>query len=96
MSMRLDAETRRVLVEAGLAAVNNGLYPQAEAIRHALPQLTENDQARNIINAVMLIGLCDPQAAVRTLQGDCSEAAMLLRKLMQPAKARENAWLSRC
>ncbi|MDM5065368.1 EscG/YscG/SsaH family type III secretion system needle protein co-chaperone [Aeromonas salmonicida] len=82
MTLRLDDDTRRLVVEAGLAAVNNGLYPQAEAIRHALPLLSDNAQARAIVHAVMLIGLHDPDGAARVLHGDRSDAARLLHTLI--------------
>ncbi|CAI1197435.1 EscG/YscG/SsaH family type III secretion system needle protein co-chaperone [Serratia quinivorans] len=92
--MRLDTETRQLIVEAGLAAVNNGLFPQTEAIRIALPLLTENQQAGNIVNAVMLIGLCNAPEAKRVLRGDRSEEATLLSQLIQPATQIEPDWLS--
>lgn len=91
--MRLDTETRRLIVEAGLAAVNNGLFPQAEAIRSALPLLTENQQAGNLVNAVMLVGLCDAPEARRVLSEDRSQEATLLRQLIQPAAQIEPDWL---
>ncbi|MBX7020140.1 DUF1039 domain-containing protein, partial [Providencia rettgeri] len=52
----LDFSMRQLIIESGLAAVNNGLYIQAEAIRHVLPYLTENESACNIIDATILIG----------------------------------------
>lgn len=91
--MRLDTETRQLIVEAGLAAVNNGLFPQTEAIRNVLPLLTENKQAGNIVNAVMLVGLCNVQEARHVLCGDRSEEATLLRQLIQPAAQIEPVWL---
>lgn len=91
--IRLDTETRQLIVEAGLAAVNNGLFPQTETIRIALPQLTENQQAGNIVNVVMLIGLCDAPEARRVLGEDRSEEATLLRQLIQPAVQIGPDWL---
>ncbi|APC09812.1 MULTISPECIES: EscG/YscG/SsaH family type III secretion system needle protein co-chaperone [Providencia] len=79
----LDFSMRQLIIESGLAAVNNGLYIQAEAIRHVLPYLTENESACNIIDATILIGMNNLYLAEEKLQSDKSPEAELLKQFIE-------------
>lgn len=81
----LSREVRRLVAEAGLAAVNHGLYREAESIRLALPWLVEDDSARRILDASLLLGLGQTEAAMRRLDGDTSTEAGVLRRLLPGA-----------
>ncbi|NMP26474.1 EscG/YscG/SsaH family type III secretion system needle protein co-chaperone [Rahnella sp. SAP-1] len=78
----LDASLRRLIVETGLVAVNHGFITQTQTILAALPHLSDNLQARTIIEATMLIGLGNNNAASVLLQGNVSSEAQLLRQLI--------------
>lgn len=78
----LDDGVRKLIIECGLAAVNNGLYLEAESIRNTLPCLTENEHARNIIDITMLIGMNNLYLAQEKLQGNLSHEAEILRQLI--------------
>ena len=79
--MTLDRELRQLLVETSLMAVNHGFFPQAQAVRDALPWLTDNPQARCIIEATLLIGLGESKTAVALLKDNDSAEADMLRRL---------------
>jgi type III secretion system SsaH family protein len=78
----LETSLRRLIVEIGLVAVNHGFQHQAKCILSALPNLTDNAHAKNIITATMQIGLGDSPAAMQTIKGDISDEAGLLRRLV--------------
>lgn len=77
-----DASLRRLVVEAGLAAVNNNLYGPAETILKTLPLLTDNLHARTILAATFHIGLNDMKSAYDKLCSDHSPEGDLLRELI--------------
>ncbi|GLU33135.1 EscG/YscG/SsaH family type III secretion system needle protein co-chaperone [Trinickia caryophylli] len=83
----MNTETRQLIVEAGLAAVNHGLLAEARAIRDALPDLVAAPELRRLLDAAILIGLGERDAAAKLLQADSSSEAQLLRTLLQPAPA---------
>lgn len=78
----LDASLRRLIVETGLVAVNHGFITQAQTVLAALPHLSDNQQARTIIEATLLIGLGNNHAASVVLQGNLSSEAQLLCRLI--------------
>lgn len=79
--MMLDRELRQLLVETSLMAVNHGFFPQAQAVREALPWLTDNQQARCIVESTLLIGLGDSKTALALLKDNDSAEADMLRRL---------------
>lgn len=82
----VDSEIRRLIAEAGLAAVNHGFISEARAIREALPDLVAAPRLRNLLDAAMLISLGEREEAARMLNGDESDEAETLRKLLKPAR----------
>ncbi|OHX19166.1 EscG/YscG/SsaH family type III secretion system needle protein co-chaperone [Chromobacterium sphagni] len=83
----LATDICRLVVETGLAAVNHGLYDEADAIRLAMPHLTENAHARKIVEATLLLGMGHAEAASSLLRGDSSEEAGMLRRLINSMHA---------
>lgn len=79
-----SAGIRRLIVEAGLAAVNHGLYREAWAIHAALPTLIPDAHDRRAIEAVMLIGLGRIGSAARLLEHAPAQHASLLASLLTP------------
>jgi type III secretion system SsaH family protein len=84
MMSAVESEIRRLIVEAGLVAVNHGFMGEAHAIREALPDLVAAPRLRDLIDAVMLIGLGEREEAARLLNGDASDEAETLRMLLKP------------
>lgn len=80
----LDEDVRRLIVEAGLVAVNHGLLAQAHAIRAAHGDLVDDPDLRKLLDAAMLIGLGARTSAERLLVGDASPEAQVLRRLTEP------------
>ncbi|MCO2278077.1 EscG/YscG/SsaH family type III secretion system needle protein co-chaperone [Pseudomonas aeruginosa] len=78
----LDSHTRRLVVAAGLAASNHNLRREVFIIQSALGNLIDDTQARCIVEATMLIGIGQTNAARRLLQDDHSAEAQLLRYLL--------------
>ncbi|MEA3119928.1 MAG: hypothetical protein QOI13_3198 [Paraburkholderia sp.] len=83
----LDSETRRLIAETGLVAVNHGFISEARVIREALADLVAAPQVRNLLDAAMSIGLGERDEAARLLSGDDSDEAETLRMLLKPAHA---------
>ncbi|WP_080440015.1 EscG/YscG/SsaH family type III secretion system needle protein co-chaperone [Burkholderia ubonensis] len=81
---QIDAEARRRIVEAGLAACNHGLLQQAWAIYGALPRLIADPGHRNLIEAVMLVGLGRDGSAARLLEQMSGPEADIARRLLLP------------
>ncbi|RXV65299.1 EscG/YscG/SsaH family type III secretion system needle protein co-chaperone [Burkholderia stabilis] len=79
-----SADMRRLIVEAGLAAVNHGLYREAWAIHSALPTLIPDANDRRAIEVVMLIGLGRIGSAARLLEQAPAQHAKLLSPLLAP------------
>ena len=79
---RPPRDTCRLIAEAGLAAVNHGLYREAESIRAALPWLVGDSGVRRILEASLLVGLGQPEAAMALLEGATSAEAAVLRRLV--------------
>ncbi|HTI18325.1 MAG TPA: EscG/YscG/SsaH family type III secretion system needle protein co-chaperone [Trinickia sp.] len=79
----IDDDTRRLIAEAGLAAINHGLLSEALAIREALPHLVAAPAPRRLLEAAMSIGLGTPEAAEQLLADDTSPEADVLRMLMR-------------
>jgi len=88
----LDETLRRLVVEAGLVAVNHGLRPQALAIRDALGDLVAQPELLRLIDAAMLIGLGASDSAEQRLVGDASPEAQLLRRLAAPRARQHRAY----
>lgn len=84
----LDREIRRLIAQAGLAAVNHGFIAEAQAIREALPDLVAAPRLCNLLDAAMLIGLGEHDKATRLLSGDESVEAETLRMLLKPDHAK--------
>lgn len=80
----LAEDVRRLIVEAGLVAVNHGLLAQAHAIRAAHGDLIDDPELRKLLDAAMLIGLGARASAERLLVGDASPEAQVLRRLTEP------------
>jgi type III secretion system SsaH family protein len=87
MSM-LPADARRLIVEAGLAAVNHGLQREAWAIHAALPVLIPDVHDRRAVEAVLLIGLGRTGSAARLIERASEPHARLLAPLLAPGAAR--------
>ncbi|WDD90568.1 EscG/YscG/SsaH family type III secretion system needle protein co-chaperone (plasmid) [Burkholderia sp. FERM BP-3421] len=83
----LSADARRLIVEAGLAAVNHGLHREAWAIHAALPALIPDAHDRLALEAVMLIGLGRSGSAARLLERASAQHAQLLAPLLSPPAA---------
>ncbi|WP_080422694.1 EscG/YscG/SsaH family type III secretion system needle protein co-chaperone [Burkholderia ubonensis] len=83
----LSAAARRLIVEAGLAAVNHGLHREAWAIHSALPALILDVRDRLAIEAVMMIGLGRSESAARLLERAGAQHARLLAPLLVPPAA---------
>ncbi|AUH50665.1 EscG/YscG/SsaH family type III secretion system needle protein co-chaperone [Chromobacterium sp. ATCC 53434] len=79
----LETNICKLVVETGLAAVNHGLYDEADSIRLAMPHLTENPHAQKIVEATLLLGMGHARAASSLLHGDRSEEAEMLRSLIK-------------
>ncbi|MGT0250530.1 EscG/YscG/SsaH family type III secretion system needle protein co-chaperone [Burkholderia pyrrocinia] len=87
----LSAAARRLIVEAGLAAVNHGLHREAWAIHAALPELIPDTHDRLALEAVMLIGLGRSGSAARLLERAGAPHARLLTPLLAPPAAPRGA-----
>ncbi|WP_063533131.1 EscG/YscG/SsaH family type III secretion system needle protein co-chaperone [Burkholderia sp. MSMB1589WGS] len=83
----LSAAARRLIVEAGLAAVNHGLHREAWAIHAALSALIPDAHDRLALEAVMLIGLGRSESAARLLERAGAQHARLLAPLLAPPAA---------
>lgn len=79
-----DRHIRQLLVESGLAALNNNLQVQAESVLQAIPLLTNDHHARTILEAVFYVGLNDISSAHEKLKTDNTPEGDLLRKLLHP------------
>jgi type III secretion system SsaH family protein len=87
----LSPEARRLIVEAGLAAVNHGLPREAWAIHAALPALIPDPRDRRALEVVMLVGLGRTGSAERLIDGAPREHALLLAALLTPGAAAPRA-----
>ncbi|OJA97498.1 EscG/YscG/SsaH family type III secretion system needle protein co-chaperone [Burkholderia ubonensis] len=83
----LSADARRLIVEAGLAAVNHGLHREAWAIHAALPALILDARDRLALEAVMLIGLGRTGSAARLLERASAQQVQLLAPMLAPSVA---------
>ncbi|BBE08747.1 Probable type III secretion apparatus [Mycoavidus cysteinexigens] len=79
---RLDQDVCRLIVEVGLAAVNHALLDDAQIIHAALIDLVMDLSQRQVLEATMLIGLGQPQAALQLLAQHTQPEAELLRQLL--------------
>jgi type III secretion system SsaH family protein len=84
----MENHIRRLVVEAGLAAVNHGLLPEARAIHAALVDLVPAAEPRRLLEATMLIGLGEQEDAERLLENDTSVEADTLRMLLRDRRAK--------
>ncbi|MCC7005731.1 MAG: EscG/YscG/SsaH family type III secretion system needle protein co-chaperone [Ottowia sp.] len=80
----LDADCRRLIVQAGLAAVNHGLYQDAEAILNALPLLVSDTLDCALLRACLLFGLNRVEEAMTYLDSLHNEQADALKAMLQP------------
>lgn len=78
----LDKDVCRLIVELGLAAVNHSLIDNAQIIRAALTDLIVDPSQRHVLEATLLIGLGQPQAALKLLSEHPRPEAELLRQLL--------------
>ncbi|MEX3956750.1 EscG/YscG/SsaH family type III secretion system needle protein co-chaperone [Trinickia sp. EG282A] len=78
----IERDIRRLVAEAGLAAVNHGLFAEAQAIRAALVDLVPAPDLRRLLEATILIGLGELEEAARLLENDASVEADTLRMLL--------------
>nr|WP_232450523.1 EscG/YscG/SsaH family type III secretion system needle protein co-chaperone [Burkholderia ubonensis] len=83
----MTSEARRLIVEAGIAAVNHGLYREAWAIHAALPALIPDAGDRCTVEAVMLIGLGRTGSAARLIKNVPTPYAEQLAPLLAPPQA---------
>jgi type III secretion system SsaH family protein len=80
--MPLDKEVSRLIVQAGVAAINHGLLTEANVILDALDNLVDNLEHRSLLRAVLLFGTQQEQAAWRCLDNSTSDKANVLRDLL--------------
>ncbi len=83
----METDIRRLVAEAGLAAVNHGLFPEARAILAALVDLVPAPELRRLLEATILIGLGESGKAARLLENDTSAEADTLRMLLSDKRA---------
>ncbi len=77
-----SANARRLIVGAGLAAVNHGLLQQAWEIHAALPQLIADPVLRHPLEAIMLIGLGRSEHAANLAEKIPGNAGQLLQQVL--------------
>lgn len=63
----LDKETRRLIVQAGVAAANHGLFAEAKTILDALPLLVKDPESYALLSAVLLYGTGQMKKAAEIL-----------------------------
>ncbi|PTB18605.1 EscG/YscG/SsaH family type III secretion system needle protein co-chaperone [Trinickia symbiotica] len=83
----MESDIRRLVVQAGLAAVNHGLFAEAQAIRAALVDLVPAPDLRRLLEATILIGLGELEEAAHLLENDASAEAGTLRLLLPEKRA---------
>jgi type III secretion system SsaH family protein len=80
-------DVRQLLAEVALVAVNHGFFREARVILAALPDLIDDPSTRQILEAAILIGLGEQNAAAKLLEGTQSAEADMLRGLVSGPEA---------
>lgn len=76
----LQKATKRILVEAAIAAPNYGLSAPAEGLLEALPVLELDRETRALTTAMIRFGLGKPRSALKALKGIDDQDATTLRR----------------
>lgn len=76
----LTAAERQLLLEVAFAGVNHGLLHQVRAMLPALPFLVADKDTRAVCQAVLLVGLNEPEQARCALEGVALPEAQIVRQ----------------
>ena len=87
----INNTTKRLVVEAGIVAINHGLMKEAASILAALPYLISDQSTRKTIAAILLLGLKRKADALAELEGEQTDEALALRCLIQGTSPSESA-----
>lgn len=87
----IDNTTKRLVVEAGIVAINHGLLKEAASILAALPYLISDQSARKTVAAILLLGLRRKADALAELEDEKTDEALALRCLIQGTSPAESA-----
>lgn len=80
--MALNKHVNRLIVQAGVAAINHGLLTEAKIILDALDALVDDVEPRLLLRSVLLFGTQQEQAAWRCLDNSTSDKANFLKDLL--------------
>jgi len=83
-----DAALRRLVLEAGFAAVNHGLRGEMRAILAALPDWLDDPELLAGSQAILLFGLGDRAGALRQFDGMDPSVCAPMRQWLRDAAPR--------
>lgn len=80
--MAFDKNVSRLIVQAGIAAINHGLLTEAKIVLAALDNLVDDLEQRSLLRALLLFGTQQEQAALRCLDSSPSDKASAFKDLL--------------
>jgi type III secretion system SsaH family protein len=84
----IDDSARRLVLEAGFAAVNHGLAAPAAVVLDALPWLVPQEAPRALSRALLLYGIGRGDEALALLSARDEDAARELGRLLRAGQRR--------